>query len=149
MAVCSVSSEALYKEQLLDHARKPRNRGDLEDADLRCRGSNPRCGDEVELGLYLDDGALDQLRFRGRGCSICMASASLLTEVATGSVDDAAALCGAMHDWFAAAEPEAPPPRPELAPLGPVRKHPARHRCVLLSWDALRQALEDIDQPAV
>ena len=144
-----MSTEALYKEQLLDHARKPRNRGDLDDADLRCRGSNPRCGDEVELGLYLNTGALEQLRFRGRGCSICMASASLLTEVATGSLQDAAALCAAMHDWFAVAEPKAPPPRPELAPLGPVRKHPARHRCVLLSWDALGQALADMDQPTV
>ncbi len=141
-----MSTEALYRAQLLDHARKPRNRGDLEGADLRCRGSNPRCGDEVELGLYLEDDTLCQLRFRGRGCSICIASASLLTEVATGSLDDAASLCGAMHDWFAATESEAPAPRPELAPLGPVRAHPARHRCVLLSWDALRQALEDLDQ---
>jgi nitrogen fixation NifU-like protein len=142
-----VSTQALYKEQLLDHARKPRNRGDLDDAEVRCRGSNPRCGDEVELGLYLEDGTLSQLRFQGRGCSICMASASLLTETATGSLEEAASLCDAVHEWFSGAEPEAPAPRSELAALGPVRSHPARHRCVLLSWDALRQALTDLDSP--
>lgn len=142
-----MSTEALYKKQLLDHARKPRNRGDLDGADLRCRGSNPRCGDEVELGLYRSNGVIERLRFRGRGCSICIASASLLTETAVGPVAEAAALCGAMHDWFADADPGLPAPRPELAPLGPVRAHPARHRCVLLSWDALRQALANPDPP--
>ncbi len=140
-----MSTEALYKQQLLDHARKPRNRGDLDDADRCCRGTNPRCGDDVELGLYLERGNVKQLRFRGRGCSICMASASLLTESATGPAGDVAALCGAMHQWFADADPGAPAPLPELAVLGPVRAHPARHRCVLLSWDALRQALTDLD----
>ena len=142
-----MSTEALYKKQLLDHGRKPRNRGDLDGADLRCRGSNPRCGDEVELGLYLEEGDLSQLRFRGRGCAICMASASLLTETATGPIADAVALCEAMHDWFADADTGLSAPRPELAALGPVRAHPARHRCVMLSWDALRQALANQDPP--
>ena len=144
-----MSAEALYKAQLLDHARQPRNRGELDDADLRRRGSNPRCGDEVELGLYLHGDNLQQLRFHGRGCSICIASASLLTESATGRLDDAAALCEAVRNWFAAPDPEAPAPRPELDPLGPVRAHWARHRCVLMSWEALAQALADLDQAAV
>lgn len=136
-----MTGEELYKALLLDHARKPRNKGDLSDADQVCRGSNPRCGDEIDLGLYFEDGQLDRVKFRGRGCAICIASASMLTEVAGGSPESVLDLCDAMHDWFDPGAARDQAPCDELLALGPVRAHPARHRCALLCWDALRSSM--------
>ena len=138
-------SEALYKQQLLDHARKPRNKGDLSGADRIARGSHPRCGDEIELGLFLDGDRVERVEFRGRGCSICIASASMLTEAAHGERDDLLALCNTVQDWFDPKNARDEAPRESLQALGPVRAHRARQRCALLSWDALRDALTPPD----
>ena len=79
-----MAEESLYKEVLLDHFHHPRNKGDLAGADVVRRGSNPRCGDEIEVGIEVEAGRLSRVRFRGRGCSVCIASASLMTEAVTG-----------------------------------------------------------------
>lgn len=134
-------SEALYKQQLLDHARKPRNKGDLSGADRTARGSNPRCGDEIELGLYLDADRIERIEFRGRGCSICIASASLLTEAACGRREEVLALCENVYAWLDPGNSHDQAPCESLQALGPVRAHRARQRCALLSWGALRDAL--------
>ena len=83
----------LYRELILDHARKPRNFGRLDDATHTAEGINPLCGDKLHLYLVVDpDGKIADARFEGSGCAISMASASLLTEtVAELSVDDAEA----------------------------------------------------------
>lgn len=138
---------SLYKEVLLEHYRHPHNRceGELEAADVVRRGSNPRCGDEVEVGLYLQAGRVEKVRFRGRGCSVCIASASLMTDAVSGrSTDAARQLCEDMRHWFRQGDGEhiaAPPPEGLLA-LSAVREYPARRRCVLLAWDALAEALD-------
>lgn len=137
----------LYKAALLDHYRNPRNKGDVGDADVLHRGSNPRCGDEVEVGVYMDGDLLKSVRFRGRGCSICLASASMMTEAATGrSREEALRLHRRMHEWFdceaAAATPVFDQDLPaQVQPLSAVRHFPARRQCVLLAWNALAEAL--------
>src|SRR3546814_8415534 len=68
----------IYKEALLDHYRNPRNRGDLENTQIVRRGRNPLCGDEVDIGITIEDETLTRVRFRGRACSICIASASIM-----------------------------------------------------------------------
>lgn len=136
----------LYKSVLLDHFHHPRNKGDLEGADIIRRGSNPQCGDEVEVGLFIKGNRLDRVKFRGRGCSICIASASMMTEAVSGrSTDEVRHLCDSMHHWFGQRSgteiSEAPE---ELKALSAVREYPARRRCVLLSWEALTDAINDI-----
>ena len=136
----------LYKSVLLDHFHHPRNKGDLEGADIVRRGSNPRCGDEVEVGLYIHDNFIDKVKFRGRGCSICIASASMMTEAVSGrSVDEAQYLSDSMNGWFGQSTgtemSEAPA---ELEALSAVRDYPARRRCVLLSWEALTEAINEM-----
>jgi nitrogen fixation NifU-like protein len=142
-----MAAESLYKQVLLDHFHHPRNKGDLTDADAVRRGSNPRCGDEVEVGLYLKDDLLDQVRFRGRGCSVCIASASMMTEAVRGKeTREARKLCEAMQGWFgqrAGERVEAGAPA-GLEALGAVREYPARRRCVLLSWEALAEAIDSL-----
>jgi nitrogen fixation protein NifU and related proteins len=136
-------TDTAYKEALLDHYRNPRNRADTGDAAVVTRGRNPRCGDDVEIGVDFDGETLGRIRFRGRGCSICIASASMMTEAASGrSIREARGLADFVHRWFGD-EPELAGDAPEvLRPLSPVRDMPARRRCVLLAWEALGQALD-------
>ena len=141
-----MATETLYKDILLEHSRHPRNKGDLEGADVVRRGSNPRCGDEVEVGLFMQGDRLQSVRFRGRGCSVCMASSSLMTEVVSGrSRGEARNLCQQMQVWFAPGEgADVAEPLPALGALAAVRRYPARSRCVLLSWEALSEALASL-----
>lgn len=143
-----MSDQGLYKDVLLQHYRHPHNKseGELRDADVVRRGANPRCGDEIELGLYLDGDRLRQVQFRGRGCSVCIASTSLMTDAVAGhTTAEARQLCDHMQRWFAQGEGEdlTAPPR-DLEPLSAVREYPARRRCVLLSWEALADALDAV-----
>lgn len=137
-------AEALYKSVLLEHFHHPRNKGDLSDADIVRRGSNPRCGDEVEVGVYLEGQHIDKVRFRGRACSVCIASASMMTEAVSGKrADEARHLCDEMQAWFGQGSGDELQATPEdLQALSAVREYPARRRCVLLSWEALADAID-------
>jgi len=86
-------SSDIYKDIILDYYRNPRNFGDLANADVRAKDSNPLCGDIVEMQLKINDGKIDDVRFKGKGCAISQASASMLTEVIKGrSLDDVKAM---------------------------------------------------------
>ena len=80
----------LYREQILDHYKRPRNFGELPDADLEFEDNNPLCGDELKVMIAVDDeGRVADLRFSGHGCAISQASASLASEEVKGMrVDD-------------------------------------------------------------
>jgi nitrogen fixation NifU-like protein len=138
-----MTGDTAYREALLDHYRNPRNRDDPGDAEVVTRGRNPRCGDDLEIGVDFEGETLSRVRFRGRGCSICIASASMMTEAATGrDRTEARALMEVVNRWFGD-DPSAGDEAPELLrPLAPVREMPARRRCVLLAWEALGQALD-------
>lgn len=139
-----MATDGLYKETLLDHFHHPRNKGGLAGADRVCRGSNPSCGDEIEIGLFLQGDRLESVRFRGRGCSICIASSSLMTEAVTGATrSEALRLSEQMQTWFAQTDAGVAPAGPGdgLEALSAVRDYPARHRCALLAWEALHDAL--------
>jgi nitrogen fixation NifU-like protein len=143
-----MADQSVYKEQLLQHYRHPHNRqdGPLSDADIVRRGSNPRCGDEIEVGLYLEGDRISEVRFRGRGCSVCIASSSMMAEAVSGREQaDVVTLCDGMRDWFNQGEGTAvQDPPASLSALAAVREYPARRRCVLLSWEALADALEAV-----
>jgi nitrogen fixation NifU-like protein len=86
-------SSDIYKDIILDYYRNPRNFGDLANADVRAKDSNPLCGDIIEMQLKINDGKIDDVRFKGKGCAISQASASMLTEVIKGrSLDDVKAM---------------------------------------------------------
>ncbi|MBT1450006.1 SUF system NifU family Fe-S cluster assembly protein [Glaciecola sp. XM2] len=138
-----MSTTQLYKTQLLDHFKKPRNKvsGDLTAMQFVKRGANPRCGDDIEIGFSVTDSLIDPIQFRGRGCSVCIASASMMTEAIAGkSVADAAKLAQNMQAWIEEGKAVTLPDT--LQPLEAVRHHPARKKCVMLAWHALRQGME-------
>ncbi len=75
----------LYREQILDHYKRPRNWGDLDDADLEFEDTNPLCGDELKVQLKIDaDKVVTDVRFDGHGCAISQASASMASDEVIG-----------------------------------------------------------------
>jgi nitrogen fixation NifU-like protein len=141
--------EELYREVILDHYRHPRNRGRLEgrgtaSVDLQ----NPTCGDEVRLSVALNGGRISDVRFEGRGCSISMASASMMTEAVKGrTVDDAVALQAAFKAMLRG-EPADEQRLGDLVALSGVAKFPVRVKCATLAWNALVRALGRAEEDA-
>ena len=83
----------LYRENILDHYRYPRNKGHLDNPDIHYHDVNPFCGDEITLELKVEDDRIVNVAFEGKGCAISQASASMLTEELVGmSIDEAKAL---------------------------------------------------------
>jgi nitrogen fixation protein NifU and related proteins len=76
---------ALYSDLLLDHFRHPRNYGSLESPDVSYEAFNPLCGDRIRIELRLENDIVSEARFKGDGCAISMAAASLLTELIRGT----------------------------------------------------------------
>jgi nitrogen fixation protein NifU and related proteins len=76
--------DSVYKEEILDHYKNPRNFGELADADIRVDANNPLCGDKLHMDLKIKDGVVQDVAFTGRGCAISQASASMLTEEMVG-----------------------------------------------------------------
>lgn len=144
----------LYRELILDHARKPRNFRRLDNATHTAEGINPLCGDKLRLYLIVDanDRVVDS-SFEGSGCAISMASASLLTETITDlSVADADA-CVASVTRRLTLQPGADDAASKfnfekLRAFDGVREHPSRIKCATLAWQALHAALNNSDSPA-
>ena len=129
-----------YKEVVLDHYQRPRNRGSLEGADIEEHLNNPLCGDEVTVYANLQDGKVAELSFTGRGCSISQASASMLAERLQGkSREEAGAEIEAFLEMMRTEENEE---LGELAALKGIIQTPNRIRCATLAWDAFRQGLK-------
>jgi len=70
----------MYRQQILDHYKNPRNYGELEDPTYTHVGENPMCGDEITVDVALEDGTIERVAFRGDGCAISQAAASMLSE---------------------------------------------------------------------
>lgn len=79
---------ALYQEMILDHYRRPRNKGTLDKADATVEMKNPLCGDEITLQVAFEGDCVCDLRFSGRGCSISQASASMMTQLVKGKTTE-------------------------------------------------------------
>ena len=133
----------LYKEIILDHYRSPRGEGEMVDPTVAVDQNNPMCGDEIHLALRIEDDRLVELAHTGHGCSISRASASMMSELAPGrSVDEALDLVEhfrlVMHS-----ETDADVERlKDAIALEGVQKFPARVKCALLGWMALKDALQ-------
>jgi nitrogen fixation NifU-like protein len=138
----SAAVDDLYGELVVEHKRAPRNFGALEAPTHRARGHNPQCGDDLEVQLQVHDERLRDIRFRGQGCAICIASASMMSEAVKGhTLDEAAALQRRFRAVLTGQlEPE-PAQLGKLISLSGVRRYPARIKCALLGWHALMHAL--------
>ena len=134
----------LYQAVILDHNNNPRNFGKLTSANRHAEGVNPLCGDQVNVFFSLDDAWVKEVGFEGRGCAICMASASIMTETvkhlsvvqADRYVTTFCSLTGGENSDFAG--------RLDLSTLkilAGVKAYPARIKCATLAWHTARSAL--------
>jgi nitrogen fixation NifU-like protein len=137
------SLSALYQELILDHYRRPRNKGTLAHATHSVSLNNPLCGDEIDLQLRVDGDVIKEVGFIGRGCSISQASASMMTQLLKErTVPQALALAERMSAMMQGDETAARDKTlGELRALAGVSKFPVRIKCALLPWNALTDAV--------
>lgn len=132
----------LYQEVILDHNRKPRNFGAIEDATHRAEGHNPLCGDRISVMLDLDGDRVDAIAFQGEACAICKASASMMTVTVKGKTrTDAETLIREFRDMATGNRNlDALPHIGRLAVFAGVRDLPTRVKCAILPWHTLQAA---------
>jgi nitrogen fixation NifU-like protein len=135
---------ALYQELILDHYRRPRNKGVLEHPTHAIALNNPLCGDEIDLQLRLEGDVIKEVRFIGRGCSISQAAASMMTQIVKDkSLDDVMTLADRMGAMMRGDESAAQDKAlGDLRALAGVAKFPIRVKCALLPWNALKDAVK-------
>ena len=116
----------IYHEMIVDYSRNPVNYGEIEDHDVTFHDANPLCGDSIDIDLKIDENKVSDIKFHGKGCAICMACSSVLTEIAKGkSLDDVRNI--EKNDV--------------LSELGLEHLQAVRIKCALLSLKVLKSAL--------
>jgi nitrogen fixation NifU-like protein len=137
------NTDALYQEIILEHNRKPRNFREMPEASRTIEGRNPLCGDALTLWVKLENDTIADVSFKGQGCAISKASASLMTAAVKGkSRAEAEILFGRFHEMVKGQMPEAEhASMGALRALGGVSKFPLRVKCASLAWHALHSAL--------
>lgn len=136
--------DELYQTIILDHYREKHHTGLREPYDTEVHHVNPSCGDELTLRAHLADGKVEDISYHGEGCSISQASTSIMTDLVIGHPAEHAL---ALHDEFL----EVMQSKGELTPdedrfedaiaFAGVAKFPARVKCALLAWSAMRDAV--------
>ena len=137
----------LYQAVILDHNNNPRNFGKLASANRHAKGVNPLCGDQVNVYFSLDDDAwVKEVGFEGRGCAICMASASIMTETVKHlSIEQADQYVTAFCSLAGGEKSEVTEglDLSTLKVLAGVKAYPARIKCATLAWHTARSALSN------
>ena len=137
----------LYQQVILDHNRRPRNRGKLPTANRVAHGDNPTCGDQCSVYLRLEGDKIADISFDGSGCAISQASASLMTTRLKGkTAAEAEALFNDFHHIVTTGE--APEEISDVAAFAGVHAFPARIKCATLGWHAALNALKGDPTPA-
>lgn len=137
--------EQLYKQIVMDHYKNPRNKGKIEgEGAIQFPYKNPTCGDVMVLYMTLDNGSkIKDVKFEGEGCSISMASCSMMTDLVKGkTVEEARRLIGLFTGMIKNGDiPEDEDELGDALALSGVHKLRARHNCSLLGWNGLDRAL--------
>ena len=134
--------KSLYRDTLLKHSREPSNRKPLPSANATGKLKNPLCGDLVTVHLRIEKNQIAQAAFEAQSCSICMASASMLTEELTGSsIQETQTFTTSLIDMLTNPTVKMSLPETDLNALSGVKEFPSRIRCATLPWEALLAAL--------
>src|SRR5215471_4249325 len=130
----------LYQQVILDHCKHPRNFHELTNPTCSAQGRNPLCGDQLKLFLNVDGDVVKEISFLGSGCCISKASASLLTESVKGkNKAEIQKIFEQVHDMVTTGELKGDVGK--LAVFAGVHKFPARVKCAILAWHAVKAAL--------
>lgn len=140
----------LYQEVILDHSKAPRNFRDMEASTHEADGRNPLCGDTFTVSVKVDNGRIADVAFRGHGCAISTASASMMTESLKGmTLEEGNNLFEWFHQLLTTPPTVGPPAGPlgKLAVFSGVREFPVRVKCATLAWHTLKAALDREAKP--
>ena len=130
----------MYREFILDHYKNPRFHGVLEPADISYEDDNPLCGDEITLFFHLENDQIFDVSFKGSGCAISKASASIMTTLIKGkTVPEAETLFERFHTMITTGETNGDIGK--LVVLAGVHKFPSRVKCAVLSWHTMNNVL--------
>jgi nitrogen fixation NifU-like protein len=135
---------SLYQQLILDHYRKPRNKGELPEKTVEIHMANPVCGDEIRLQLQIEGDRILEARHVGQGCSISQAAVSMMTNLLkdkelSEAVELAEKFTAMMHGDEEVARDRT---LGDLRALQGVSKFPVRIKCALLAFDALQEAIK-------
>lgn len=136
--------DTLYRQVIMDHYKNPRNKGKLEENGITIDMNNPTCGDRIHLTLKVEDGKVADAKFDGEGCSISMASASMMTQAVKGlEVEKALELSQIFYDMMLGKEyDDEDLDLGDIEALQGVAKFPARIKCATLAWKAMEKGVK-------
>jgi len=137
------SLENLYRQIIMDHYKKPRNKGLQQGGGYRhVHLKNPTCGDDVTVGVKLVDGVLEDIRHEGVGCSICCSSASVMSDILKDKhIDDAERIILNFYEIVKGAAFDKTLPMGDAVAYAGVANFPARIKCATIPWKALETAI--------
>lgn len=134
--------DQLYRSVIMDHYKNPRNKGVLADNNVTVDMNNPTCGDVIHLTLQVEDGIVKDAKFEGEGCSISMASASMMTQIIKNKdVDTAVNYAHLFSDMMLGKEVDDSVDLGDIEALSGVAKFPARIKCATLGWKAMEKGI--------
>ena len=136
----------LYRQVILDHAQHPRNKQLLDDYSEQIELLNPTCGDAITIRFKLEADKISAIGFVGSGCSISMASASMMTEAVKGKTHQEAMALIRGFNYLVGGTQVAPIDEESLGDaslLEGVKQFPARYKCAVLAWRALELGLDN------
>ena len=141
----------LYQQVILDHNRKPRNFREIGEASHKAEGYNPLCGDHLWVYLTLDaDDRIQDISFKGSGCAISKASASMMTASLKGKTKEEASVL--FEEFHRLLKGELDPDGTghslgKLKIFSGIWQFPSRIKCAGLAWHAMKGALQCDDEP--
>lgn len=136
--------DQLYRRVIMDHYKTPRNKGTIENNSVNIEMNNPTCGDRIHLTLQVEDGIVKDAKFDGEGCSISMASASMMTQAVKGQeIDTALKLSGIFSDMMLGKEYDDSIDLGDIEALQGVSQFPARIKCATLAWKAMEKGVHN------
>ncbi|MEK3980734.1 Fe-S cluster assembly sulfur transfer protein SufU [Psychrobacillus sp. FSL K6-2836] len=140
----SSNLDQLYRRVIMDHYKNPRNKGSIEDGALTIDMNNPTCGDRIHLTLQVEDGKIQNAKFDGEGCSISMASASMMTQAVKGkSVEEALQLSSTFSEMMLGKDYDDSIELEDIEALSGVSQFPARIKCATLAWKAMEKGVSE------
>jgi nitrogen fixation protein NifU and related proteins len=134
----------LFQDIILEHYKRPRNKGALDEATVHVHMNNPTCGDEVHLYLQVADGVVRDVGFEGEGCSISQASISMMTQILKDQPVEQGLRIAERFKEMMRGDAEAARDKElrDARALAGVSRFPTRVKCALLGWDAFEKATE-------
>jgi nitrogen fixation NifU-like protein len=141
-----MNTKSLYQEVILDHNRKPRNYGTLNNASHHAVGHNPLCGDRLDVALNLDDNHISSIAFQGESCAICKASASMMTAAVKGKPVPAVEILIEEFREMTTGKLNIDGPHHlgRLTVFSGIQDLPTRVKCAILPWHTLHAALNSV-----